>query len=96
MCGVCVVWCVGVGVGVCGCVCVCVGGGGWCVCLCVSNLGLPVSLPKDSFVFGLLKICDSIKSRPTINICNISINIIRQNNYVSVACYRTKYSLLFQ
>ena len=53
------------------------------------------TLPKDSVVFGLFQICDSIKSRPTINICNISINMIRQNNYVSAACYGTKYSLLF-
>ena len=64
-----------------------------CACACACNLGLPVYFAQRlSFVvFGLFKICDSIKSRPTINICNISIN-----NYVSAACYGTKYNLLFQ
>ena len=84
--------------GVCVCVCVCVvcvvcvhARVCACVCACVW-----FTLPKDSVVFGLFQICDSIKSRPTINICNISINMIRQNNDVSAACYETKYSLLFQ
>ena len=65
------------------------------VCACVRAC-VWFTLPKDSVVFGLFQICDSIKSRPTINICNILINMIRQNIYVSAVCYETKYSLLLQ
>ena len=61
----------------------------------MKTYSLPVYFAKDSVVFGLFQICDSIKTRSTINICNISINIIRQNSYVSATCYGTKYNLLF-
>ena len=66
--------------------------------VCVTVVFKPTGLfcPVHSVVFGLFQICDLIKSRPTINICNISINMSRQNNYVSAACYGTKCSLLFQ
>ena len=95
-----VVWCGVVWCGVVWCGVVCLPCMRACVraCMCVTAALKSTGLlcPVDSVVFGLFQICDSIKSRPTINICNISINMIRQNNYVSAACYWTKYSLLFQ
>ena len=75
--------CVSVSVCLCACMHACV-----CVTAVLKSTGLLCAV--DSVVFRLFQICDSTKSWPTINICNISINVIRQNNYVSAACHGTK------
>ena len=64
--------------------CVCV------VCVCVCCVRVLCVLFVVCVVFGSFQICVSIKPW-SINTCNISINMIRQN-YVSAAYYGTKYS----